>query len=84
MVQRTEAEILFLDPDDVNPGVALIEHGFEVEVLDWVDDYGPTVWIRARITTELATDCFDWVSSIVEPVHGDVAEAGLSDPQQAA
>lgn len=55
MKQRMmEAEILFLNPNDVGPGsIALIEHGFEVETLDWVDDYGPTVWIRAKITSEL-------------------------------
>jgi hypothetical protein len=55
MLQRMEAEILFLDPDDVGPGsVAPVEHGFEVEVLDWIDDYGPTVWIKARVTAPLA------------------------------
>ena len=45
MLQRMEAEILFLDPDDMGPGsVALVDHGFEVEVLvDRIDDYSPAV-----------------------------------------
>jgi hypothetical protein len=82
MAQQMEAEVLFLNPDDVNPGVAaLVERDFEVEVLDWVDDYGPTIWIKAKVTSELAENrFFDWVSSIVEPLHGDVVEAGLSNP----
>jgi hypothetical protein len=87
MLQRMDAEILFLDPKDVGPGSAvLIEHGFDVEVLDdWVDDYGPTIFIRARITTDVAEDRFlDWVVNIVEPLHGDVVEAGLSHPPQAS
>jgi hypothetical protein len=38
--------------DDLNPGIAaLVEHGFDVENLDdWIDEYGPTSFIRARIT----------------------------------
>ena len=86
MSQRMDAEILFLNPDDVNPGVAeLVARDFKVEILDWVDPYGPTVWIKAQVTSELDEHrFFDWVASIVEPLHGDVVEAGLSDPQQAA
>ena len=86
MPQKMEAEVLFLDPNDVGPGsAALVEHGFNVEVLDWVDPYGPTVWIKAQVTSELDEHrFFDWVASIVEPLHGDVVEAGLTDPQQAA
>lgn len=81
MLQRMEAEILFLDPDDVAPGSAtLIEHGFDVEVLDWIDDYRPTVFIRAKITSELDQDhFFDWVLNLVWSIRGDVVEAGLSD-----
>jgi hypothetical protein len=86
MQRRMEAEILFLDPDDVGPGsAALVEHGFKVEVLDYIDDYGPTVWIKAEVTSELGESRFlDWVHGIVEPLHGDVVEAGLSHPQQTA
>ena len=82
MLQRMVAEILFLDPNDVSSGsAALMELGFTVEVLDWVDECGPTVWIRAEIQSELGQDQFlDWVSSIVGPLLGDVAEAGFADP----
>jgi hypothetical protein len=81
MLQRMDAEILFLDPDDVNPGIAtLIELGFEVEVLDHIDPYGPMVWIKARITTELdAKRFFHWINSLVEPLQGWLYEAGRSD-----
>ena len=60
----------------------LIENGFDVEVLDdWIDDFGPTIFVRTRITTNLtADDFFDWVHRLVEPLHGDVMEAGLADP----
>jgi hypothetical protein len=81
-LQRMDAEILFLDPNDVSSGsAALIEHGFDVEVLDdRIDDYGPAMWIQARITTDVAEDdFFDWVESVVNPLRGDVLEAGLSD-----
>ena len=86
MLQRMDAEILFLDPNDVGPGSAvLIEHGLDVEVMDWVDPYGPTVWVKARIASELdQNQFFDWVFGLVKPLYGDVVEAGLSDPQQAA
>jgi hypothetical protein len=83
MLQTMEAEILFLDPNDVSPGsAALMELGFEeVEVLDYVDDYGPTVWIRAKIASSLAPEQFLlWVADIVEPLRGDVVEAGHADP----
>jgi hypothetical protein len=82
MLQKMEAEILFHDPDDVNPGVAaLVELGFEVKVLDYIDPYGPTVWIRAWTITELdASAFFDWVQSIVEPLQGWLYEAGRADP----
>jgi hypothetical protein len=70
-----EAEILFLDPNDVNGGVAaLAEHGFSVQILDWVDPHGPLD----------ENQFFDWVASIVAPFGGDVVCAGLADPQQAA
>ena len=86
MPQRMEAEVLFLDPDDVAPGCAALNAlGFEVEVLNWVDPYGPTVWIMARIVTELDAGRFlDWVLNIVEPLHGDAVQAGLCHPLQAS
>jgi hypothetical protein len=86
MLRRMEAEILFLDPDHVGPASAVLnEHGFDVKTLDWVDPGGPTVWIKAQVTSELDEHrFFHWVVGLVEPLHGDVVEAGLSDPHPAA
>ena len=86
MLQRVDADIMFLDPNDVSSGsAALIEHGFDVEVLDdWIDDYGPAVWVRACITTDVtAGRLLDWVQNIVGPFNGDVSEVDLS-PQAPA
>jgi hypothetical protein len=82
MMNRMAAEILFLNPDDVNAGVAaLVERGFEVKVLDWIDPYGPTIWIDARVTTDVGEDRFlDWAQEVVGPLGGDVIEAGLDTP----
>jgi hypothetical protein len=88
MLQKMLADVLFLDPADANPGTAaLIEHGFNVEhLVDWIDECGPTIFFRIRITTELGENRFhDWVQSIVEPLGGDTIEAGLEyPPPQAA
>jgi hypothetical protein len=86
MLQKMEAEILFLDPADRDPCIAALKaHGFEVEIFDWIDDYGPTVWIMGRTDYDDAGDRFsDWVLSLVEPLGGDVVEAGLANPQQVA
>jgi hypothetical protein len=84
-MQRMSAEILFLDPAEVKPGVAeLVARGFDVEVLPWKDPYGPTVWIMARLMTELDQDAFhDLVHPIVEAFNSaDLVEWGLDDPQQ--
>jgi hypothetical protein len=77
-----DADILFHNPDDVNPGIAeLVQHGFTVEVLDLVDPEGPTVFVRARTVTELdMSTFFDWAQSIIEPLQGWLHEAGPSDP----
>lgn len=90
MLQRMEAEVLFLDPADEGPCVAkLTELGFIVERLDWTDPHGPTVWVMARIDVEfddMFADVrfFDWVTSIVEPLGGDVVKAGFACPPQTA
>jgi hypothetical protein len=79
-----EAEILFLDPNHVNAGTAaLTAQGFDVEVLDWVDPYGPTVWIKARITTDIDDRFMDWVMKLIAPLGGDLVEAGPVDLQAA-
>jgi hypothetical protein len=91
MLQRMEAEILFDDQDAADAvGAVLAARGFAIEPLDWVDEdegvvLSPTVWIRARILTELdASRFFDWVNNIVEPLGGFTLQAGLADPQRAA
>jgi hypothetical protein len=83
MLQRMQGDILFLDPDDLNSGIeVLVEHGFDIEYLDdWIDECGPTVFVRVRITTEVDEGHFlGWLQSIVEPLGGDTIEAGLADP----
>jgi hypothetical protein len=79
MLRKMVAEVLFLNPNDLNRGAAeLIEHDFDVEYLDdWIDDYGRAVWVNARTLSELDDiSFFDWVETIVEPVGGEVCEAG--------
>jgi hypothetical protein len=83
MLQRMLADFCFCNPHDADPATTvLVEHGFDVENLDdRIDEYGPTVFIRARLITELDEDhFFNWVQSIVEPLGGDIIEAGLVDP----
>ena len=80
-LSRVVAEIIFLDPADMNPAVAkLIELDFDVEVLDdWIDDDGPAVWILVSTLTELDDSAFfDWVKTVVEPLGGFVVEAGYA------
>jgi hypothetical protein len=80
MLRKMVAEVIFLNPHDLHRGTAeLIEHDFEVEYLDWIDDYGPAVWVNAWTLSELDDfSFFDWVQTIIEPVGGDVVEAGLA------
>jgi hypothetical protein len=82
-LQRMQADFCFCDPDDVNLGTAvLVEHGFDVEILDdSIDECGPTIFVRGWITTTIAeNDFLDWAQSIVDPLGGDTIEAGLADP----
>ncbi len=81
MLRKMVAQVLFLNPHDLNRGSAeLIEHDFEVQYLDdWIDDYGRAVWVNALTLSELDDFSFlDWVQTIVEPVGGDVLEAGCA------
>jgi hypothetical protein len=76
------AEIIFLDPADMNPAIAeLIELDFDVEFLvDWIDDEGPAAWILATTLSKLGDDAFfDWMNSIIEPLGGFVVEAGYAE-----
>ena len=82
MLRRMQAEVLFNAPHDVNPGLAtLIEHDFSFQILeDWIDECGPAVFVRAWVLSELGEDgFFDWAATIVEPVGGEILEAGLAD-----
>ena len=81
MLRKMLAIVMFLNPNDLNRGSAeLIERDFDVEYLeDWIDDYSPAVWVNARTLSELDdSSFFDWVQTIVEPVGGEVLEAGLA------
>jgi hypothetical protein len=78
-----EAQIMFVDPGDVDPAVVVLtERDFAVEIqLDLIDECGPTVFVQAQVASELdASGFFDWVESIVEPLGGDVLQAGDCDP----
>jgi hypothetical protein len=82
MLQRMEAEICG-DPDDISlVTAALIENGFDVERLDWVDpEGGPTVWIMARIATRLDGGSFyDWVNELADRPSTWVVKAGGYTP----
>jgi hypothetical protein len=79
MLNLMDAEILFPNPADVNPAIAeLIKRDFSVEIRkDKIDEGGPTVFIRATVFTEHDDSTFhSWVQAIVEPLGGDVWEAG--------
>lgn len=75
------AEIIFLEPDDVNPAVSeLAELGFDCEVLHWDDPLSEATWILARIDSELDVDgVFGWAKSIIGGIGGDLVEAGVGD-----
>lgn len=81
-MQLMSADCCFVHPDDARDGIAaLTKRGFEIKVLeDWIDEAGPTVFIRAWITIEIDEGrFFDWVQSIVDPLGGDTIEAGPTD-----
>jgi hypothetical protein len=89
MKHQMQAEILFPDARDVPPAiVALKKLGFEIEVLDWVDEHegellSETLWLMARIESELSQDEFlTFASELAEELNGDVVEAGLRWPFQ--
>ena len=68
MLKRMAAEICCCDPDvGTSVTAVLIERGYDVELLSWVDDDGRAVWLMARILTELAAgDFLDQVTAVVE------------------
>ena len=87
MKQQMEAELLFDRPDGRDQAIAeLTKLGFEVVLLDWVDEHGgvvlsETVWIKVRGASELDEhEFFNWMAQLSEQFNGDVVEAGLADP----
>jgi hypothetical protein len=79
MMQRRMAELIFLRPADVYPAITeLDELGFELRELDdWIDTETGARWILATIASELTPSGFhDWINTIIEPLGGDVVEAG--------
>jgi hypothetical protein len=87
MLTRMDAEVLFHDPADVNPAIAeLIERDFDVQVLeDLIDECGPAVFVLAVVISELDVDAFfDWVKAIVDPLGGEVTQAGRASNIQSS
>ena len=78
MLNLMDAEVLFRDPTDLDPAIAkLIALGFSVHIRkDWIDEGGPTVFIRATALTELdQPGFFSWAMKLVEPLGGDLWDA---------
>jgi len=75
--KRFEAEVLFLNPDDVPRAVeALAAHDLEFKINpDAIDECGPTVFGTVTGPTELSEDDIaHWVCKIIEQFSGDVIE----------
>ena len=86
MLQKMEAEIVFHSPHDVNGGLAtLIENDFSCEILeDMIDEFSPAVFVRVRGLSELSdSDFFNSLEALIEPVGGEVLEAGFADQYMA-
>ena len=80
-LRKVAAVVMFANPHDLKRATAeLIEHDFEVEYLDaCIDDFTPAIWVNAWTLSELDDHgFFDWVETIVEPVGGEVCEAGTA------
>ena len=87
MKQQMFAELLFDHPSGRDLAVAeLTKQGFDVEILDWVDEHEgvvltPTVWIKVRGASELDDhEFFNEMMHLAEQFSGDVVEAGFADP----
>ena len=87
MPQKMEAELIFDHPAGRDLAVAVLKkQGYEVEILDWVDEYEgailtPTVWIKVRGSYEGSDhEFFDEMGDLARRFSGDVVEAGFADP----
>lgn len=85
--QKMEAELMFDHADNRDRAVAeLTKRGFDIEFLDWVDEYegvilSPATWIKVRGTSELDEDeFFVAMTQLAEQFGGDVVEAGRQFP----
>ena len=78
---RMVAEVIFHDPNDLTPATCeLMELDCDVEVLPLIDDCGPAVWVMVRTVLRLDDIAFShWIHGIVEPLGGDLLEAGLEN-----
>jgi hypothetical protein len=91
MKQQMQADLMFDHPDSRDRAIAeLTKRGFDVELLDWVDEYEgatltPTVWIKVRGASELdENEFFDEMQHLAAQFNGEVEEAGLQFPPAAA
>jgi hypothetical protein len=91
MKQQMYAELIFDDPNSRDLAVAeLTKLGFDVEILDWVDEYEgvvltPTVWVKVSGPYEGSDDeFFDEMAHLAGQFSGDVVEAGFANPPQVA
>jgi hypothetical protein len=76
MAPQMRAEIMFSNLEDMHLAAnALTKLGFEVKVIGWRNG---TICIVALISVEYDDQnrFFDWVEGLVEPMHGEVLEAG--------
>ena len=78
-VLSVRAIACFRDPDQMRAAaIELIEQGFDVNVLNEIDDENPAAgWIaiNAIVTTELdCTGFVDWMDHAIQPFRGVVVE----------
>jgi hypothetical protein len=81
--QRMEAELMFDNEGSRDRAIVeLTKRGFDIELLDWVDEYEgvaltPTVWIKVRGASELNDDqFFDEMHRFAAQFSGECLEAG--------
>jgi hypothetical protein len=82
------AELLFDHPGARDLAVVELKRlGFQIKLLDYVDEYEgvvltPTVWIQVRGTYEGSdNEFFAEMMHLAEKFSGDVCEAGYADDQ---
>jgi hypothetical protein len=85
VMKQMYAELIFDHPHGRDLAVAeLTKRGFDVEILNWVDEYEgvlltSTVWVKVRGASELdENEFFREMGSLAGQFDGDVIEAGLA------